>query len=106
MKAKTPSFKRKLRSKFSDKRSRSVSSIHHLKEDTIFGMFFLLFLFKKPFYPSYTYIFIAKTICWKRKLSYIGFYLHSFFCWLITDVLVERNIMKRILVLLHLITML
>ncbi|CAF4281020.1 unnamed protein product, partial [Adineta steineri] len=35
MKTKQPSFKRKLKSKFGDKRSRSVSSIHHLKEDSI-----------------------------------------------------------------------
>ncbi len=40
IKTKQPSFKRKLRSKFSEKRSRSVSSIHHLKEDSLFGMFF------------------------------------------------------------------
>ena len=39
LKAKQPSFKRKLRSKFSEKRSRSVSSINHLKEDSFFGMF-------------------------------------------------------------------
>lgn len=38
MKSKQPSFKRKLRSKFGDKRSRSVSSVHHLKEDSFFGM--------------------------------------------------------------------
>lgn len=37
IKAKTPSFKRKLRSKFGEKRSRSVSSIHQLKEDSLFG---------------------------------------------------------------------
>ncbi|CAF4068271.1 unnamed protein product [Rotaria sp. Silwood2] len=37
LKSKQPSFKRKLRSKFSDKRSRSVSSIHHLKEDSFFA---------------------------------------------------------------------
>lgn len=33
-KPKQPSFKRKLRSKFSDKRSRSVTSLNHLKEDS------------------------------------------------------------------------
>ncbi|CAF1408692.1 unnamed protein product [Adineta steineri] len=38
MKTKQPSFKRKLKSKFGDKRSRSVSSIHHLKEDSIFAL--------------------------------------------------------------------
>ncbi|CAF4646653.1 unnamed protein product [Rotaria sp. Silwood1] len=38
IKSKQPSFKRKLRSKFSDKRSRSVSSIHHLKEDSFFAL--------------------------------------------------------------------
>jgi len=43
IKAKQPSFKRKLRSKFSEKRSRSVSSIHHLKEDSFFGMFSSIF---------------------------------------------------------------
>ena len=42
LKSKQPSFKRKLRSKFSDKRSRSVTSIHHLKEDSLFGMFFII----------------------------------------------------------------
>jgi hypothetical protein len=41
IKAKQPSFKRKLRSKFSEKRSRSVTSINHLKEDSFFGMFSL-----------------------------------------------------------------
>ncbi|CAF3701534.1 unnamed protein product [Rotaria socialis] len=38
IKSKQPSFKRKLRSKFGDKRSRSVSSIHHLKEDSFFAL--------------------------------------------------------------------
>ena len=47
LKSKQPSFKRKLRSKFSDKRSRSVTSIHHLKEDSLFGMY--LFFFKSDF---------------------------------------------------------
>ncbi|CAF1638465.1 unnamed protein product, partial [Adineta ricciae] len=47
LKAKQPSFKRKLRSKFSDKRSRSVSSINHLKEDSTF----------------------AKALCWKPLTS-------------------------------------
>jgi hypothetical protein len=50
IKSKQPSFKRKLRSKFSDKRSRSVSSIHHLKEDSLFGIFFVLFYQKTRFY--------------------------------------------------------
>lgn len=47
IKAKTPSFKRKLRSKFGEKRSRSVSSIHQLKEDSLFGNSSHQFLDKK-----------------------------------------------------------
>lgn len=47
IKAKTPSFKRKLRSKFGEKRSRSVSSIHQLKEDSLFGNFSHQFLDEK-----------------------------------------------------------
>jgi len=40
LKAKQPSLKRKLRSKFGEKRSRSVTSINHLKEDSLFGKYF------------------------------------------------------------------
>jgi hypothetical protein len=39
IKAKQSSFKGKLRSKFSDKRSRSVLSLNYFKDDSIFGMF-------------------------------------------------------------------
>lgn len=50
LKAKQPSLKRKLRSKFGEKRSRSVTSINHLKEDSLFGKYFEIkfFLFSSP----------------------------------------------------------
>lgn len=46
LKAKQPSFKRKLRSKFGEKRSRSVTSINHLKDDSLFGNYLQLFRFE------------------------------------------------------------
>ncbi|CAF0891258.1 unnamed protein product [Adineta steineri] len=47
MKSKRSSFKKKLRSKFTDKRTRSVLSLNHFKEDSIFN----------------------KTTCWKPMIN-------------------------------------
>ncbi len=39
IKSKQMSLKRKLRSKFSEKRSRSILSLNHFKDESIFGKF-------------------------------------------------------------------
>ena len=66
IKSKQLSFKKKLRSKFTDKRSRSVLSLNHFKDDSMFGMSSVFF------FESLSELCIAfvldKTTCWKRKL--------------------------------------
>jgi hypothetical protein len=62
MKSKQMSLKRKLRSKFTDKRSRSVLSLNHFKDDSIFGKVNLTLFKLKSFF-----FFVEKVPCWKRK---------------------------------------
>jgi hypothetical protein len=44
IKSKQMSLKRKLKSKFTDKRSRSVLSLNHFKDDSIFGNIEFIFI--------------------------------------------------------------
>jgi hypothetical protein len=56
IKLKQTSFKRKLRSKFNEKRSRSILSLNHSKDDSIFGKFNFIFFRKSYNYSLYLQI--------------------------------------------------